>query len=77
MYKLVVGSVEDRSFILAMSAHLSILFNTSQGIGTETCVMDTVFPLDESISIQVLKAVDYDIISNPYLDALKNLEFLF
>ena len=47
MYKLVVGSVEDKSFILAMSAHLSILFNTSQGIGTETCVMDTVFPLDQ------------------------------
>ena len=34
------------NFILATPAHLSILFNTDQRIGTETCVPDTMFPLD-------------------------------
>ena len=34
------------NFILAMPAHLSILFYTGQGIGSETCVLDTMFPLD-------------------------------
>ena len=40
------------NFILAMPAHLSILFNTCQEIGTETCVLGIMFPL------KVLKAVD-------------------
>ena len=34
------------NFILAMPTHLFILFNTGQGIGTETCVLDTMFHLD-------------------------------
>ena len=53
MYELDLGSVED---IEAMPANLSILFNTGQGIGTETCVLDILIPL-------LLKAVDlrYDI----------------
>ena len=32
--------------ILAMSAHLSNLFNTGQEIDSETCGLDAVFPLD-------------------------------
>ena len=34
------------NFILTRPAHLFILFNTGQGIGTKTFVLDTMFPLD-------------------------------
>ena len=36
------------NFILAIPAHFSILVNTGQGIGTEPCLLDTMFPLDHS-----------------------------
>ena len=44
MYKSVVGSVKVESFISSMLAHLSILFNAGQG--TETWMLDIMFPLD-------------------------------
>ena len=36
------------NFILAIPAHFCILVNTGQGIGTEPCLLDTMFPLDHS-----------------------------
>ena len=35
-----------------------ILLNTGRGIGTETYVLETMFPLNNSKLVQVLKAVD-------------------
>ena len=55
--KLVLWSGEDGNQFthLIMPAHLSILLNIGRGIRTETCVMDTVFPLNSRNLFQVLK----------------------
>ena len=44
--------------LLIMPEHLSILLNTGGGIGTKTCVLGIVFPLNNRNLAQVLKAVD-------------------
>ena len=61
---------------ILMPTYLSVLLNTGRGIGTETCALDTVFPLSNHNLLKLLKAAYYVIRYDKNSDALKYLDLL-